>query len=328
MNRKWIAGLVSGFMLLALVMAGCGSQKAAGDKPDYPKKPIMAIVAFPAGGGTDICARAILKAAEKYTGQGFVVDNKPGAGGAIGFTALAGAPKDGYTIGMINAPTVLLAPIQLGDKVKYKMDDFTPIANFVSDPGVFVVSPNSQFKTLQDFIAYAKANPDQVKIGFGGPGTSEALALRALEQANGIKLRKVPFEGTAPQVTALMGGNIDIMISNASELYPQYAAKSLRYLAVGSEKRIEMCADVPTYKESGFDYVQLAMRGLAAPKGMDPKQVQILADAMKKVCEDPDFKKTANELHLPLDYMGPEDFKKELQKQDAFYRAEFAKSPW
>lgn len=330
MNRKVIAGLVSALMLVTLVMAGCGSQKAAGDKAgaDYPKKPIMAIVAFPSGGGTDIAARAILKTAEKYTGQGFVVDNRPGAGGAIGFTALAGAQKDGYTVGMINVPTILLAPIQLGQKVKYKLDDFVPIANFVSDPGVFVVSANSQFKTLKDFMDYAKANPDKVRMGYGGPGTSEALALRALEQSAGIKFRKVPFEGTGPQITALMGGNIDIMISNASEVYPQYEAKSIRVLAVGSEKKIDMYPEVATYKESGFDFIQVAMRGLAAPKGMDPKQVQILADAMKKACEDPELKKNAKELHLPLNYMGPEEFQKELLRLDAFYRAEYAKSPW
>ena len=335
MKRKWIAGMTSALLLAALVMGGCGAQKTAGDKGDgdkaaagYPKKPIVAIVAFPAGGGTDIVARSILKTAEKYTKQGFVVDNKPGAGGAIGFTALAGAPKDGYTIGLLNAPTLVLAPIQLGDKVKYKMDDFVPIANFVSDPGVFVVAADSPFQTLKDFIDYAKANPNAVKLGYGGPGTSEALALRSLEQTADIKLRKVPYEGTGPQLTSLMGKNIDIMVSNASEIYPQFEAKQIRVLAIGSEKRIDMYPTVPTYKESGFDYVQVAMRGLGAPKGMDPKQIQFLADAMKKAYDDPEFKKHAQDLHLPLDYMGPDDFKKELMRQDTFYRAEYAKSPW
>ncbi len=294
----------------------------------YPSKPILSIVAFPAGGGTDIVARAILKTAEKYTGKGFVVDNRPGAGGAIGFTALAGAPKDGYTIGFINVPTIVMNPIQLGDKVKYKIDDFVPIANFVSDPGVFAVNANSPIKTLKDFIDMAKANPGKVKLAYGGPGTSESLALRMLEQKEGIKFRKVPFEGTAPQLTALMGGHIDIMVSNASEIYSQVEAKAVRVIAVGSAKQIDMYPGVPTYKESGFDYVQVGMRGLAAPRGMDPKQIQVLADAMRKAYDDPEFKKNAKELHLPLDYMGPEEFAKELKRQDAFLREEFAKSPW
>ena len=312
--------------LLPVLCATAAVSAVAADA--YPQKPVLTIVAFPAGGGTDICARAILKTAEKYTGQGFVVDNRPGAGGAIGFSALAAAPKDGYTIGFINAPTIIMNPIQLADKVKYKLDDFVPLANFVSDPGVFAVSANSPIKTLKDFIDMAKANPGKVKMAYGGPGTSESLALRSLEQKSGINFRKVPFAGTAPQLTALMGGHVDIMVSNASEILPQVESKELRVIAVGSAKQIEMYPGVPTYKESGFDYQQVAMRGLAAPKGMDPKQIQFMADAMKKAYDDPEFKQKAKDLHLPLDFMGPEDFAKELKRQDTMLREEFAKSPW
>ncbi len=321
MNKTLLTALVPALLLAA------GFNAKAADEP-YPQKPILAIVAYPAGGGTDIVARSILRTAEKYTGKGFVVDNKPGAGGAIGFTAIAGAPKDGYTLGFINAPTIVLNPIQLGDKVKYKIDDFVPIANFVSDPGVFVVNADSPFKSFKDFVDHAKANPGKVKLAYGGPGTSEALALRNLEQKLDIKFRKVPFEGTGPQVTALMGGHIDIMISNASEIYPQVESKSVRVLAVGSEKKIDLYPNVPTYKESGFDYVQVAMRGIGAPKGVDAKHIKFLSDAMKKSFDDPEFKKHAVELHLPLEYLGPDEFAKELARQDAFYRAEYAKSPW
>lgn len=317
--------LMTGLVPALLATAGLNVQAA---DEAYPQKPILAIVAFPAGGGTDIVARAILKTAEKYTGKGFVVDNRPGAGGAIGFTALAGASKDGYTIGFINAPTIIMNPIQLADKVKYKLDDFVPIANFVSDPGVLAVNADSPIKTFKDFVEQAKANPNKVRMAYGGPGTSESLALRTMEQTLGIKFRKVPFEGTAPQLTALMGGHIDIMISNASEIYSQVEAKTIRVIAVGSAKQIDLYPGVPTYKESGFDYMQVAMRGLAAPKGMDPKQIQILAAAMKKAYDDPDFKKSAKDLHLPLDYLGPEDFAKELKRQDTFLREEFARSPW
>ncbi len=314
---RWIA-----VMLLALAAL------APAFAQDYPRKPVTAIVAFNPGGGTDVAARVILKAAEKYFGGTFVVDNKPGAGGAIGFTAIATAPKDGYTIGMINPPTVLLNPIQLGDKVKYKLDDFYPIANFVTDPGACAVPNGSPFKTLQDVIDAAKKSPDTVRFGYGGPGTSESLTLRQLEQTKGIKVRKVPFSGTGPQVTALLGNQIDVMFTNASEIVGQYTSKQLRVLAVGSAKRIDMMPDVPTYKESGFDAVQVAMRGLAAPKGVDPRYLKVLSDAMKKTFDDPDFQKRAKELNLPLDYLGPEDYMKTLKEMDAFYRAEFAKNPW
>ena len=328
MRRKATTGpvRVAGILLAIVALAALSATAAFGQ--DYPRKPVTAIVAFNPGGGTDIAARVILKAAEKYFGGTFVVDNRPGAGGAIGFTAIATAPKDGYTIGMINPPTVLLNPIQLGDKVKYKLEDFYPIANFVSDPGACAVPNGSPFKTLQDAIDAARKSPDTMRFGYGGPGTSEALTLRKLEQVKGIKVRKVPFSGTGPQLTALLGNQIDIMFTNASEIVSQYASKSLRVLAVGSEKRIDMMPDVPTYRESGFDAVQVAMRGLAAPRGVDPRYLKILSDAMKKTFDDPEFKQKARELNLPLDYLGPEDYMKTLQSLDAFYRAEFAKDPW
>ena len=321
-----------GFLPIALALVAAATlatlTPSAAYGQDYPKKPITAIVAFSPGGGTDIAARVILKAAEKYIKGTFVVDNRPGAGGAIGFTAIANAPKDGYTIGMINPPTVLLNPIQLGDKVKYKLDDFYPIANFVSDPGACVVPPDSPFKSMQDVVDAAKKKPDTVRFGYGGPGTSEALTLRKFEQTKGIKIRKVPFAATGPQLTALMGNQIDVMFTNASEMIAQYKAKSVRVIAVGAEKRIDMMPEVPTYKEAGFDATQLAMRGLAAPTGVDPRILKILSDAMKKTFEDSEFRTKALELSLPLDYLGPEDYLKVLKRMDAFYREEFAKDPW
>ncbi len=328
-------------ILTLLILTGCNAQtqKSTGEgtkkastssaeKLDYPKKPIETIVAFNPGGGTDTAARTVLQFAEKYAGTSFAVVNKPGAGGAIGFTQIALAPTDGYTIGMINPPSLLMYPIKDGDAVKYKLDDFAPIANLVTDPGTFIVAPNSPFKTFQEFVDYAKKNPEKLKIAYSGPGSTEDLALRQLEEQNGVKLKKVPFEGTAPGLTALLGGHVDIQITNASEVYTQYKEKTIRVLAVGAESKIKMMPDVPTYKESGFDTTQIAMRGLAGPKDMDPKQVQYLADVMKKTLEDPDFQKKAEELALPLDFMGPEEYKSLLEKMSADFAEEFKKNPW
>ncbi|HEY9055022.1 MAG TPA: tripartite tricarboxylate transporter substrate binding protein [Rectinemataceae bacterium] len=314
------------FVVLAIALAAVLPQAAFA--VDYPKKPITAIVAFGAGGGTDLAARIILKYAEKYIGGTFVVDNKPGAGGAIGFTAIAQAPKDGYTIGMINPPSVLFNPIQLGDKVKYKLEDFALIANFVSDPGAIMVPYDSPFKTLKDVVDYAKKNPDKLRVGYGGPGTQEALTLRKWEQSNAIKILKVPFTGTGPNLTALLGKNTEVMFANASEIMPQYTSKQIRVLAVGTAKRFDWMPEVPTYKEAGFDATQMAMRGLAAPKGVDPAILAKLSEAMKKTFDDPEFRQKAAEASLPLDYQGPEEFLKTLEELDIFYRAEYAKNPW
>jgi tripartite-type tricarboxylate transporter receptor subunit TctC len=316
------------FVAAALAVMALFCPALASEAEKYPVKPIVAIVAFNPGGGTDLAARTILRFAEKYLGTGFVVDNRPGAGGAIGWTAIATAPKDGYTIGMINPPSIVFNPITLGDKIKYKLDDFAPIANFVSDPGICVVTPESPFNSLQDIVDHAKANPDELRIAYSGPGTTEALTIRRLEQLHGIKFRKVPFDGTGPMLTALMGDNADIMFANASEVYPQYMAKTIKALAVGSAKRIDMMPDVPTYIESGFDQLQIAMRGLAAPAGIGPEKIKILADAMEKTFADPEFRKAAAEMQLPLDYIGPDAYMEMLRGFDKFYREEFTKNPW
>ena len=315
-------------MVLATLLALTALLPQAVFAQDYPKRPITAIVAFGAGGGTDLAARIILKYAEKYIGGIFVVENKPGAGGALGFTAIAQAKPDGYTIGMINPPSVLFNPIQLGDKVKYKLSDFALIANFVSDPGAIMVSYDSKFKTLQDVVAWAKANPGKLRIGYGGPGTQEALTLRKWIADNDVKVLKVPFEGTGTNLTALLGGNTEVMFANASEIMPQYEAKQIRVLAVGTEKRFSWMPEVPTFKEGGFNATQMAMRGLAAPKGIDAANLKKLADAMKKTFDDPEFQAKAKEVNLPLDYQSPEQFLNTLQTLDTFYRAEYAANPW
>lgn len=338
MNKKRFFTVSSALVLSFAVLAGCGSQpqaqQAAGSteapaKPaDYPTQPIETIVAFNPGGGTDTAARTILKYAEKYAGTSFPVVNKPGAGGAIGFTAIAKSPADGYTIGMINPPSFVVYPIKLGDQVKYKLDDFVPIANLVSDPGAFLVKADSPYQTLEQVIEVLQKEPGKLKIAFSGPGSSEALTLRQLEEMKGAKFSKVPFEGTAPGMTALLGGHVDVQIANASEVYPQYKEKSIRVLAVGSESKIDMMPEAPTYKESGFDVTQIAMRGLAGPKGMDPKQVEYLAEVLKKTMEDSEFKQKAEDLALPIDFLGPQEYAEALKKMEAEMKAEFEKSPW
>lgn len=325
--------------MLVAALAGCSptstnsqavdpASGTASKSSNYPNKAIMSIVAFNPGGGTDIAARSILNYAEKYIGTNFMVENKPGAGGAIGWTAIATAEPDGYTIGMINPPSVLFNPITLGDKVQYKLSDFRPIANFVSDPGAAVVLPDSKFTTFQEIVEFAKANPDELRIAYSGPGTAEALTIRRLEQQYDLKLRKIPFDGTGPMLTALMGKNVDLMFANVSEIVSQYKANGVKVLAIGSEERIDMMPDAPTYKECGFDQTQIAMRGLAAPAGVSDEVIAVLSEAMEKTFADPEFQKAAADMNLPLDYIGPDEYKALLEEMDEFYRNEYAQRPW
>ncbi len=278
----------------------------------YPEKPIKVIVAFSPGGGTDTAARTVFKFAEKYSPVPFVIINKPGAAGEIGFTFLAKSKPDGYTIGFINPPTTLIHPILRPNKVKYRLKDFQPIANIVNDPGTLAVRSQSKFKTMKEVMDYIAKHPNKLSIAYGGPGTSEALALEQLEKLAGGTFRKIPFEGTAPAIAALLGGHVDVMISNISEIYNQVQDGKIRVLGVGSSKRISWVPDVPTYKEAGYDVIQVALRGVAAPRGITEEQIKWLEGLIKKVFNDEEFQKKAKEMQLPLQFMGAKEYEEFL----------------
>ena len=279
------------------------------------------------GGGTDTAARTLFKFAEKYFGQSFAIINKPGASGEIGWTAISQAKPDGYTIGFINPPAFLMIPIQRKG-AKYKLENFDLVANIVMDPGVIGVRPDSEFKTLNDLMAAAKKAPKSISISYTGPGTSEALLLSRLEQQEGVELNKVPFDGSAPGMVALMGKHVDAVAMNVSETHTYLQDGHLRLIGVGSLERDPAVPDVPTYKEQGYDYLQVALRGVAAPKGIPAEALKALEEAIKKAVEDPEFQQKAKELQMPLRYMGSEEYSKFLQDIDKDLRNQWENNPW
>lgn len=293
----------------------------------YPEKPVEVIVAMQAGGGTDVAARTLFKFAEKYFGQSFAIINKPGASGEIGWTAIAQAKPDGYTIGFINPPAFLMLPIQR-PACKYRLEDFQLIANVVMDPGVIGVGKDSKFKTLRDFMAEAKKAPKAVSISYTGPGTSEALLLGRIEKQEGTELNKVPFDGSAPGMVALMGNHVDAVAMNLSETHTYVQDGNLRLLGVGAPERDPAAPDVPTYKEEGYDYLQVALRGVAAPKDIPAEALKAIEDAIAKALEDPEFQAKAKELQLPLHYMNAQEYTKFLQGIDADLQEEWKTNPW
>lgn len=293
----------------------------------YPEKPVEVIVAFQPGGGTDIAARTIFKFAEKYFGQSFAIINRPGASGEIGWTAIAHAKPDGYTIGFINPPGFLIVPIQR-PSAKYRLENYDLIANIVMDPGVIGVLPDSEFKTLNDFMAAAKKAPKSVSISYSGPGTSEAMLISQLEKQEGAELNKIPFEGSAPGMVALMGKHVDAVAMNVSECHTYIQDGHLRLLGIGSPERDAEVPDVPTYREQGYDYLQVALRGVAAPKGFPPEALKKIEDALAKVMQDPEFQQKAKELQMPLRYMGSAEYTKFLQGIDSSLRKQWEENPW
>ena len=193
-------GLIGSVALLGLT-AGVS---AAG----YPEKPITMIVAYGPGGGTDLIARLIAPYVEKYLGNDarIVVSNKAGAGGAIGFTEIAKAAPDGYTIGFLNTPNLISIPIER--QANYVWRGFDLLGNLVDDPGAFTVNSASPLKNLNDLLAYAKANPGTVTVGTTGIGSDDHLAMLFFERAAGVKMSHVPYKGSAEVRTGLLSGSV------------------------------------------------------------------------------------------------------------------------
>ena len=312
-------------LTFAAAALGAASVAAAAE---YPERPITMIVAYNPGGGTDVAARTLAPFIEKHLGNdaSITILNKPGAGGEVGFTALANSDADGYTIGFINTPVLLTIPLER--KTRYTIDSFQPIGNVVYDPGIFAVSPDSGIKTLEDLVTAAKERPGELTYATTGIGSDDHLAMLKFERLTGVKLQHVPFEGSAPARAALLGGHIDIGVINAGEAAPYAEEGKLVLLGQMSDKRWEGIPDTPTFKEQGFDIVSGSARGIAAPAGAPQEYVDAVAAAIEKAIQDPEFQAKAKEQALPLDYRGPADYKAMLDETAAEAKTIWDENPW
>jgi tripartite-type tricarboxylate transporter receptor subunit TctC len=294
----------------------------------WPKdKQIEILLAFAAGGGTDVMARTLAPFLEKYLDATVIVTNKPGAGGELGFTALAQAKPDGYTIGFINTPNVLSVPIER--KARYAFEDFQPIANMVDDPSAFNVNADSPFKALKDLVAYAKENPGKVTVGTTGVGSDDHLSMLYMERLAGIKLTHVPFSGSAPTRTALLGNHIVVGAVNVGEVASFTGdAGRIRTLGQMGEKRWEGMPNVPTFREQGYDVLMSSQRGLAAPKGLPKDILDRFMQAVQKTIDDPDFQAKAKAQFLVLAYEPADSWTASLKRQKEALEALWKTDPW
>ncbi len=306
------------FMIVSLLCAG--SAWAA-----YPEKPVTVIVPSEAGGGTDTMARLVAKFAEKYLGQPMIIVNKPGAGGQIGFEAIARAKKDGYTIGCIYTPHVA-AHVSAG-RAQYTLDSFTPIANVVTDPGVLVVHPSSPFKTLEALVAFAKENPGKLTASTSGPGGDDDFALRQMEKAAGVTINAVPSKGSSDQKATIMGAHLDMAFMNASQVDSQIKSGELRCLGVMTAKRPSYLIEIPTMKELGYEVYSDSSRGFAAPAGMPEEAVSKIMEVFKSVLNDPDFIAAAQG-QLLLDILDADSYGQYLRTLQKTTDDAFAVAPW
>lgn len=293
---------------------------------EYPQRPLTMIVAYSAGGGTDVAARTLAPYIEKHLGASVTVLNRPGAGGEVGFTALAQSKADGYTFGFINIPNLLAIPIQR--KTRYSMDDIQPIAQIVYDAGALSVRTDSNIKSLDDLIIEAKKAPGTVTYGTTGIGSDDHLAVLSFERKAGIKLRHIPFPGAADLRAATLGGHITMASMNISEAVDDMKAGNLRVLGQMSNDRWEEAAEVPTFKEQGFDVVMGSHRGLGAPAGIPKDIFAKLSEAVSKAVNDPEFQKKSKQQGLPLDYQGPAEFEAQLETLNSELKQLWEEQPW
>ncbi len=283
---------------------------------DFPTKEVQIIIPWAAGGATDLIFRALAATTGKYLGKAVIVVNRPGGAGAVGYTEAAQAKPDGYTLVSAITPLTIL-PHQVKTAFTYK--SFEPVINVVDDPSMFLVRSDAPWKSLKEFLDYAKKNPDMITVGNSGAGGGVHLVALAFERAAGVKFNHIPFAGGGPSVTALLGGHVNAVSVSPPEGIEHVKAGKLKIIALFSEKRFEMFPDVPTVKEQGVDFAMGMWRGLVAPKGTLPDVIKKLHDAFKQGMNDPVFKKNAKDMAVNLSYLGPEAFGKLMARDDEFY---------
>ncbi|MBW6419339.1 tripartite tricarboxylate transporter substrate binding protein [Celeribacter sp. PS-C1] len=305
------------FVLGAAVTLSGSAAFAADD--DFPRKPVSMIVAYSPGGGTDTAARILANYMDKHLGQRMIIRNKPGAGGQVGFSELARADNDGYTIGFINVPSIFLVKM-MRDNVPFEMSDFEPIGNIQLDPVVLTVPADSPYNTFEEFVTAAKAEPGALTVGGDGPQSNNQLQLVVAEDALEMDVNFVPFSGSGPAITATLGNQVDASIPSASSAASQVTEGRLKALAVFASQRYPYLPDVPTVAEAtGVDVKNIgaAMRGVAVPKGIDPERKAVLEAAFRDVVNDPEFIAHIERLGLPLAYMTADEFGSYLSEAEA-----------
>ena len=310
-------------LLLALVtivgIAAIGvAAPAAAQAPAYPTKPVRLVVPFPPGGATDIIARAVAQKLGETLGQSIVVDNRPGAGGNVGTELVAKAAPDGYTLEMgtvgthaINASLYAKMPY---DNVK----DFAPIILVAGVPNVLEVTPSLPVNSVQELIAYAKANPGKLNFASSGNGTSIHLSGELFKVMAGVQMTHVPYKGSAPALQDLIGGNVQLMFDNLPPSLPQIKSGKLRAIAVTSAARAPALPDVPTIAESGLPgFEASSWFGLLAPAGTPPAIIAKINAEVATWLASPEGREKLAAIGANAAGGSPEDFARHIQAETA-----------
>lgn len=262
---------------IALPASGAGT---------YPERPVMIVVAYPPGGQNDVAARIAAKALSTQLKQPVIVDNKAGAGGIVGAQAASRAPPDGYTLLLVAINHSILTALK--PNMPYNLEkDFAPIGMLAAFPIILVTHPSLAVTSVKDLIAYAKANPNKLTYGSSGPGGGTHLAAELFCNLAGVKMMHVPYKGSAPAITDLLGGHIQLMFADSPSALPHIKTGKLNPLGISSRTRSPLVPEVPTIAEALPGYESNSWVGLAAPAGTPPDVIRTLSAELVKSLNDP-----------------------------------------
>ena len=277
----------------------------------YPAKPITMIVPFPPGGVADIVGRPLAAQMEKVFKQPVVVVNRTGAGGAVGMASVAKAAPDGYTI-LMGLSSISIFPVSdriNGKTPSYEMRDFAPIALVTADPTVLVVSTDSPWKTLKEFVASAKAYPGKINYSSSGVYGTLHVAMEIFANAAGVQLFHVPYQGGGPAVTALLGGQVHALASGPAAAIGQIRGGKMRALASWSTERLPLLPEIPTFKELGYDAEFYIWSGVFAPAAAPAPVIDRLRAAVREAATSAEFKGAMEKVSTPVNYLDAPAFR-------------------
>jgi len=293
----------------------------------WPERPVEITVPFTPGGGVDLTARISARFLEKHTGgKPFLVVNRPGAGGELGWGAVAEARPDGHSLALLNAPNIMAIPIER--RARFTLDSFALIAAMVDDPVTISVQADSPYRSLPDLLAALRARPGRLTYGTAGIGAVGHIAMLTLGRAAGVTAEHVPFQGASNVATALLGRQIDIATTTFAEARPFAGGPGWRVLAVMSPQRLPALPELPTMRELGIPAEMGSIRGLGAPRGTPPDTLAAIAEAVDRMAQDPDYKAALQQASLPERYLPAAGYAALLAGMNRDLQALWQTHPW
>ncbi|MGQ0551197.1 MAG: Bug family tripartite tricarboxylate transporter substrate binding protein [Armatimonadota bacterium] len=307
-SRPWGLLVVVAWLGLTIALAATPASPQA---TDYPTRPITFVVGFAPGGGADVFARALAEALKGILPQAVAVENRPGAGGTAANAYVTGRPADGYTLLFAHAGSSIITPL-LTNQPQLKWDAFDPIARIHGEEEWFFVRPDAQWKSPEEMVTFAKANPRRVRVSGSAIGGIDSFTALTWGKAAGVDFQYIPHEGGGPATLTFLGGNAELLIGNVSEVFQHIEAKRMVPFAVASERRSSIFPNVPTLKEKGWDVVYAQWRSVLAPAGTPPSRVATLTVALQKALATDSWKRFNGNAKAVDLYLGPADFRRFL----------------